>query len=67
MLRRCKNYIRDNNYCEEAITKMNDLLTKSVNDLQKIVKEEKLVVSTKTIRKPIEEGFYNRYIYIVTL
>lgn len=62
MSHRCKNYIRDNNYCEEAIKKMNDLLTKSVNDLQKIVKDEKLVISKKTLRKPIEEGFYNHYI-----
>ncbi|XP_035723162.1 putative uncharacterized protein DDB_G0282133 [Vespa mandarinia] len=58
IITRCKNYIRDNNYCEEAITKMNDLLTKSVNDLQKIVKEEKLVLSKKTLRKPIEEQYY---------
>lgn len=64
MLHRCKNYLRNNNYCEEAITKMNDLLTESVNDLQKIVKVDNLVLSKKTLRKPIE-GFYNYYIFIL--
>ncbi|KAL2711567.1 MATH and LRR domain-containing protein PFE0570w-like [Vespula squamosa] len=58
VITRCKNYIRDNNYCEKAVTKMNDLLTKSVNDLQKVMKVEKLVHSKKTLRKPIEEQNY---------
>ncbi|KAF7385178.1 hypothetical protein HZH66_012264 [Vespula vulgaris] len=64
VLTRCKNYLRNNNYCEEAITKMNNLLTESVNDLQKIVKVDNLVLSKKTLRKPIE-GFYNHYIFIL--
>ncbi|KAI4492517.1 hypothetical protein M0804_002308 [Polistes exclamans] len=56
LITRCKDYISYNNYREEAITKINGLLGKNINNLQKVLKEERLSLSKKSLKKSMEAG-----------
>ncbi|XP_043498846.1 uncharacterized protein PF11_0213-like [Polistes fuscatus] len=55
LITRCKDYICNNNYREEATTKINGLLRKNINNLQKVLKEERLSLSKKSLKISMEE------------
>ncbi|KAI4484339.1 hypothetical protein M0802_013153 [Mischocyttarus mexicanus] len=57
LITKCKTYICNNNYREEAVTKMNDLLGKNIDDLEKVLKKEMLTLSKKNFRKTMEEQY----------